>query len=60
MDDAWEDEPLPEESEDKGSIAPAGYTADHPRRADIFFALGTGLFVSLLHVLWRFPCAHSR
>ncbi len=59
MDDAWEDEPLAEDvAEDKGSIAPANYTADHPRRVDILFAIGTGLFVALLHVLWRFPCAH--
>ncbi len=58
--DAWE-EPLSEAddaAEDKGSIAPANYTADHPRRVDMLFAFGTGLFVALLHVLWRFPCVH--
>ena len=65
MDDneTWEENHLAEgagEAEDKGSGAPAGYLADHPRRADIFFALGTGLFASLLHLLWRFPCVHPQ
>ena len=60
MDDAWEDEPLADEAEDKGSIAPAGYMADHPRRIDTLYALGTGFFVAALHVLWRFPCAHPK
>ena len=47
-------------ADDKGSNAPAGYMADHPRRVDTLFALGTGLFVALLHVLWRFPCVHPQ
>jgi tetratricopeptide (TPR) repeat protein len=58
MDDTWEEEPLPDETDDKGSIAPASFMADHPRRADTLYALGTGLFVAALHVLWHFPCAH--
>ena len=58
MDNAWEDEPLSEESEDKGAFAAASYQADHPRRRDTLFALATGVFVALLHLLWRFPCVH--
>ena len=60
-DEAWEEGPLSDgmdEAEDKGSNNPASYMADHPRRADTLFALGTGLLVALLHALWRFPCAH--
>ncbi len=60
-DETWEDETQVDdvdEADDNGSRSPASYMADHPRRLDTLFALGTGLFVSLLHVLWRFPCAH--
>ena len=65
MDDneTWGEEPLLETSigaEDNGSNAPASYMADHPRRIDTLFAIGTGLFVALLHALWRFPCAHPQ
>ena len=63
MDDkeTWEEIPLPDGAsgaDDHGSNNPASYMADHPRRIDTLFAIGTGLFVALLHVLWRFPCVH--
>ncbi len=65
MDDieAWEDEPLAdaaEDAEEKKSIAPASYMADHPRRADFLYAIVTGLLVTALNLLWRYPCAHPK
>ena len=59
QDDPIDDDPLLKAGEEEGGDnPPAGYQADHPRRRDTLFALATGAFVSLLHLLWRFPCVH--